>query len=92
MALGINVVSSESARQRNIPCAIRPDRRAGENAVCSPPSHVEARLRLRAGQCRPRHQGTAGVARPQKHPAHGALHRAGPEQVQELLAIGDLWP
>jgi hypothetical protein len=42
MALGINVVSSESARQRNIPCAIRPDRRAGENAVCSPPSHVEA--------------------------------------------------
>src|SRR5262249_9420398 len=29
-----------------------------------------------------------GLARPPKHPAHGALHRAGPGQVQELLAIG----
>jgi hypothetical protein len=69
-----------------IPCAIRPDRRAGQNAVPSPPSHVEARLRLRAGQCRPRHQGAAGVARAQKHSAHGALHRAGTGQVQKLLA------
>ena len=38
---------------QGIPRAIRPDRRAGENAIPSPPSHVEARLRLRAGQCRP---------------------------------------
>jgi hypothetical protein len=45
-------------------------------------------LRLRASQCRPRHPGTAGVARPQKHPAHGALHRTGAGQVQGLLAIG----
>jgi putative transposase len=73
---------------QGIPCAIRPDRRAGQNAVPSPTSHVEARLRLRARQCRPRHQGAPGVARPQKYPAHGALHRAGPGQVQELLAIG----
>jgi integrase len=63
----------------------------GENAVPNPPSHVEARLRLRARQCRPRHPGPAGVARPQKHPAHGALHRAGAGQVQKLLAIGDSW-
>jgi hypothetical protein len=41
---------------QSIPCAIRPDRRAGQNAVPSPPSHVEARLRLRVGQCRPRHR------------------------------------
>jgi integrase len=65
--------------------------RRGQNAVPGPPSHVKARLRLCAGQCRPRHEGAAGVARPQKHPAHGALHRAGAGQVQELLAIGDLW-
>jgi hypothetical protein len=63
-------------------------RRAGENAVPSPPSHVEARLRLRASQCRPRHTGAAGMARAQKHSAYGALHRAGPGQVQELLAVG----
>jgi hypothetical protein len=49
--------------------------------------HVEARLRLRARQCRPRHPGPAGVARPQEHPAHGALHRAGSGPVQELLAL-----
>jgi type 1 fimbriae regulatory protein FimE len=47
---------------------------------------------LRHGcQRRPRHQGPAGLARPQKHPAHGALHRVGVGQVQELLAIGSLW-
>jgi integrase len=33
----------------------------------------------------------AGLARAQKHSAHGALHGAGAGQVQELLAIGDLW-
>src|SRR5436189_5626470 len=27
------------------------------------------------------HPRAAGVARPQEHPAHGALHRAGPRQV-----------
>jgi hypothetical protein len=36
----------------SLACAIRPDRRAGENAVPSPPSHVEARLRVCAGQRR----------------------------------------
>jgi integrase len=41
----------------------------------------ERRLRLRARQCWPRHQGPAGVARPQEHPAYGALHRARPRQV-----------
>jgi ATP dependent DNA ligase domain len=34
----------------------------------------------------PRHQGAAGLARAQKHSAHGALHRAGAGQVQKLLA------
>jgi hypothetical protein len=28
----------------------------------------------------------------QKHSAHGALHRTGAGQVQELLAVSDLWP
>ncbi len=77
---------------QGIPCAIRPDRRAGENAVPSPPSHVEARLRLRAGQCRPRHQGAAGLARPQEHPAHRPIHRAFTRQVPRLLARLDWRP
>jgi hypothetical protein len=34
--------------------------------------------------------GAAGVARPQKHPAHGTLHRTGAGQVQRLLAL--IWP
>ena len=33
-------------------------------------------LRLRPSQRRPRHTGATGLARPQEHPAHGALHRA----------------
>ena len=76
---------------QSIPCAIRPDRRAGQNAVPSPPSHVEARLRLRAGH-RPRHQSAAGMARAQEHSAHRALHRAGAGQVQKLLALGSRSP
>jgi len=84
-------VTTMTLDAQGLPRVIRPDRRAGQNAVPGPPSHVEARLRLRARQCRPRHQCAAGVARPQKHPAHGALHRVGPGQVQELLAIGYSW-
>jgi hypothetical protein len=33
-----------------------------------------------------RHTGAAGLARPQEHPAHGALHRAVAASVQGLLA------
>jgi hypothetical protein len=32
------------------------------------------------------------VPRPQKHSAHGALHRAVADQVQELLAVNALVP
>jgi len=32
-------------------------------------------LLLRPGERRPRHTGATGLARPQEHPAHGALHR-----------------
>ena len=39
-------------------------------------------------QRRPRHQGAAGMAGTQKHPAHRAVYRAGAGQVQELLAVG----
>jgi hypothetical protein len=59
---------------------------AGSESGPNPPSHVEAWLRLRAGQCRPRHQGPAGLAWAQKHPAHGALYRTRAGQVQKLLA------
>src|SRR5262249_53349412 len=49
--------------------------------------HDAPRLRLRPGQRRPRHTGAAGLARPQEHPAHGALHRAVAASVQGLLAL-----
>ena len=51
------------------------------------PAYAAPCLRLRAGQCRVRHPGFAGVARSQGHPAHGAVHRAVSRSVQELLAI-----
>jgi hypothetical protein len=37
--------------------------------------HAAAWLRLRPSQRRPRHTGATGLARPQEHPAHRALHR-----------------
>src|SRR5262249_56000088 len=75
---------------QGLPCAIRPDRRAGQNAVPSPPSYVEAWLRLRAGQCRPRHTGATGLARPQEHPTHGSLYRTFACPLPRLLE-GE-WP
>jgi len=39
-------------------------------------AHAAAWLRLRPGERRPRHTGATGLARPQEHSAHGALHRA----------------
>jgi Aspartyl/Asparaginyl beta-hydroxylase len=44
------------------------------------------RLRIRAGERRPRHQGNPGLARPSIDPAHRAIHRAGADAVQGLLA------
>src|SRR5262249_20844958 len=57
------------------------------------PAHVAARLWLRPGQCRARYAGAASMARPQEHPAHGQVHRAGAGQVQKLLArLGSRFP
>jgi integrase len=39
-------------------------------------AHAAAWLRLCPSQRRPRHQGAAGLARAQEHPAHGQVHRA----------------
>src|SRR5262245_2144195 len=61
-------------------------RQARRHALHDLPAHVTACLRLRPGQCRARYAGAASMARPQEHPAHGALHRAVARQVQELLA------
>jgi hypothetical protein len=71
---------------QSIPCAIRSDRVAGQDAIPDTSAHAAAWLRLCPSQRRPRHQGAAGLARAQKHSAHGALHRAGTGQVQKLLA------
>jgi hypothetical protein len=68
--------------------------RLGERANTVPDlsPHAAPRLRLRPGQCGPRHQSTAGLARPQEHPAHRALYRDGTRPVQGLLAIKDRPP
>ena len=39
------------------------------------PAHAATRLRLCPSERGPRHTGATGLARAQKHPAHGALHR-----------------
>ena len=51
------------------------------------PAHAAPCLWLRPGQCRARHAGAAGLPRSQEHPAHRALHRAGPGSIQELLEV-----
>jgi hypothetical protein len=63
--------------------------RIGERAKMQFPIHPHM-LRHGCGYalCRSRHPGPAGLARPQEHPAHNALHRAGAGQVQRLLAVG----
>ena len=71
---------------QGVPCAIRSDRGSGQDAIPDPSAHAAAWLRICPSQRRPRHQGAAGLARAQKHSAHGALHRAGTGQVQKLLA------
>jgi len=71
---------------QGLPCAIRSDRVAGQDAIPDTSAHAAAWLRLCPSQRRPRHQGAAGLARAQEHSAHGALHRAGTGQVQKLLA------
>ena len=40
---------------QGLPCAIRPDRHAGQDAIPDPSAHAAARLRLCPGQCRPRY-------------------------------------
>jgi hypothetical protein len=87
----VPVRARRSDDAQKLPCPVRPHWCLGQDALPHPPAHVAPRLRLCAGQCRPRHQGAAGMARAQEHSAHRALHRAGAGQVQELLAIGDLW-
>src|SRR5262245_31267251 len=59
---------------QSLPCAIRSDRGSGQNAVSDPSAHAATRLRLCPGERRSRHTGATGLARPQEHPAHGALH------------------
>ena len=73
---------------QGLPCAVRSDRGSRQNAVSDPSAHAAAWLRLRPSQRRPRHQGAAGMAGTQKHPAHRAVYRASAGQVQELLAAG----
>src|SRR5262245_13623973 len=72
---------------QGLPCAIRSDRVAGQDAIPDPSAHAAAWLRLCPSQRRARHAGAAGMARAQEHPAHGALYRVGPRSVQGFLAM-----
>jgi hypothetical protein len=65
----------DATNAQGLPCAIRSDRVAGQDAIPDTSAHAAAWLRLCPSQRRPRHQGAAGLARAQKHSAHGALHR-----------------
>src|SRR5215471_20833060 len=57
-----------------------------ELTILDTSAHAAACLRLRPCQRRPRHAGTASLAGAQEYSAHGALHRAGPGSIYELLA------
>src|SRR5262249_39080654 len=72
---------------QGLPCAIRSDRGLGQDAIPDTSAHAAAWLGLCPSQRRPRHTGATGLARPQEHPAHGALHRAVTASVQGLLAL-----
>src|SRR5262249_37099123 len=64
----------------------RPVSLAWSNAQPFHPHMLRQRLRLCAGQQRTRYASAASPPRAQKHPAHGALHRAVVDPVQKLLA------
>jgi hypothetical protein len=59
-------------------------KRNGERADFAFPSSC---VRLRAGQCRPRHLAHSGLARPPIDPAHDALHAIERGAVQRLLEV-----
>jgi hypothetical protein len=62
---------------------------AGNQDACA---HASARLRLQAGQRRPRHPCIAGLPRTSKHSEYDAVHCASPRSIQKLLerlAAGD---
>src|SRR5262245_32001048 len=46
-----------------------------------------ARLRLRLGQCRPRHAADPGLARPSSNPTHRALYGIKPNTLQGSVAL-----
>jgi integrase len=52
-------------------------RQGRENAFRHPSAHAPACLRIRLGECRPRHPSTATLPRSQEHPAYGAVHGIG---------------
>ena len=62
-------------------------RRAGEIRLSDSHSHAASRLRIRPGQCRPRHPAHSGLAWPSVNPAHDALHAIERGVVQGLLAV-----
>src|SRR6266550_6284130 len=70
-----------------LPCAIRPDRIAGQDAIPDTSAHAAAWLRLCPSQRRPRHQGAAGLARAQEHPAHRPVYRACARSLYGFLAL-----
>src|SRR5262249_34776119 len=63
----------------------------GRGGLEGPAPHGATRLRLRAGQQRARHEGTAGLPWTSQHPAYGALHRAIADAVQGFLAQMTAW-
>jgi hypothetical protein len=58
-----------------------------ESGKCRRSSHAAARLRLRAGERRPRHAGNPRLAGSSVNPAYGALHRAGADGRCATFAI-----
>jgi hypothetical protein len=58
--------------------------RTGSAAELDPPARAVARLRLCAGQLRPRHARPAVLFGSQEHSTHGSVHRAVPDRFKDF--------
>jgi hypothetical protein len=83
----LNAPGGQSRPRLVSDCPYMPLRGSRQNAVSDPSAHAAVRLRLCAGQCRPRHAGAASLSWSQEYSARGALHRAVAASVQGLLAL-----
>ena len=84
LALRVYVGAGRAVHTGGLPQDDRPARRRGRLRVPGSPAHAAPCLRLRAREQGRRYPLAAGLSRAQEHPAHGALHGAGPARFKDF--------